>query len=114
MLQACCGTGKGLVSYNGQPQTVDFSTDNPVCRFKVHGLLVFMSIVVILPSLQTICYNRIPLLRNEDGLVSLHFKKTDKQLLAEQDTIRSTLQSMVQNPSIQVVVESIRPLPDNW
>lgn len=36
MLQACCGTGKGLVSFNGQPQPVDFSTDNPVCRFKVY------------------------------------------------------------------------------
>lgn len=36
MLQACCGTGKGLVIYNGQPQTVDFTTDSPVCRFKVH------------------------------------------------------------------------------
>lgn len=36
MLQACCGTGKGLVIYNGQLQTVDFTTDNPVCRFKVH------------------------------------------------------------------------------
>ncbi len=35
MLQACCGTGKGLVNYNGQAQTVDFTTDNPVCRFKV-------------------------------------------------------------------------------
>ena len=35
MLQACCGTGKGLVSYNGQPQDVQFTTENPVCRFKV-------------------------------------------------------------------------------
>lgn len=35
MLQACCGTGKGWVNYNGQQQAVDFTTDNPVCRFKV-------------------------------------------------------------------------------
>ena len=35
MVQASAGTGMGLVSYGGQTQTVDFSTDNPLCRFKV-------------------------------------------------------------------------------
>lgn len=35
MLQACCGTGQGFVRYNSQEQSVDFTTDNPVCRFKV-------------------------------------------------------------------------------
>lgn len=39
MLQACCGTGKGLVNYGGQPQIVNFTTDNPVCRFKVRTIL---------------------------------------------------------------------------
>lgn len=62
---------------------------------------------------QTICYNRLPTLRNEDGLVSLQFKKTDGQLLTEQESMRSSLQTIIGNPSVQVIVESIRPLPDN-
>ena len=35
LLQAYCGTGKGLASYQGQTQPVDFTPDNPFCRFKV-------------------------------------------------------------------------------
>ena len=37
VLQACCGTGKGLVNYYGQLQAVNFTPDNPLCRFKVCG-----------------------------------------------------------------------------
>ena len=69
---------------------------------------------LLLPLFQTICYNRLPLLKNEDGLVSLQFKKKDSQLIAEQEVIRTTLQNIVNNPSVTVVVESIRPLPDDW
>ena len=54
MLQACCGTGKGLVSYSGQPQTVDFTTDNPVCRFKVcHTLMRENSVPSLLALMHT-------------------------------------------------------------
>lgn len=35
VIQACCGTGKGVLCFNSQLQSVDFTTDNPVCRFKV-------------------------------------------------------------------------------
>ena len=35
MLQACCGTGKGLLNYYGQLQAVNFTLNNPLCRFKV-------------------------------------------------------------------------------
>ena len=35
MVQASAGTGTGLVNYGGQTQTVNFSTDNLLCRFKV-------------------------------------------------------------------------------
>ena len=35
MLQACCGTGRGLVNYYGQLQAVNFTMENPLCRFKV-------------------------------------------------------------------------------
>ncbi len=119
MLQACCGTGRGLVSYNGQLQAVQFTTDNRVCRFKV-SMIISRSCDpvpcchVTSCTSQTICYNRLPTLKNEDGLVSLQFKKKDSQLLAEQSTICAHLQAIVSNPSIQVMVESIRPLPDDW
>lgn len=35
LLQANCGTGKGLANYNGQTHGVTFTTENPFCRFKV-------------------------------------------------------------------------------
>ena len=34
-LEAYCGTGKGLTSYGGQPQLVEFTPQNPFARFKV-------------------------------------------------------------------------------
>lgn len=171
LLQAYCGTGKGLASHQGQPQTVDFTAENPFCRFKVregmhdsvHGqcaypLLPLLShfsspspfLLYLLPSslfplsspsfiplpvsllslsfvphltlffsdllhlCQTVCYSRLPTTRNEDGLVALQFNKPDTVLLSLQDSIVKTLQDLVGNPNIQVVVDSIRPLPDNW
>ena len=35
LLQAYFGTGKGLATHQGQPQAVDFTSENPFCRFKV-------------------------------------------------------------------------------
>ncbi len=35
MVQASAGTGTGLVNYGGQHQTVNFTPDNVLCRFKV-------------------------------------------------------------------------------
>ena len=34
-LEAYCGTGKGLTSYGGQAQLVEFTPQNPFARFKV-------------------------------------------------------------------------------
>ena len=34
-LQACSGTGKGLVNHEGTTQAVDFTPESLVCRFKV-------------------------------------------------------------------------------
>jgi hypothetical protein len=34
-LEAYCGCGKGLTSYGGQLQVIDFTSDNPFARFKV-------------------------------------------------------------------------------
>lgn len=36
MVQASAGTGMGLVNYGGQHQTVNFTPDNVLCRFKVY------------------------------------------------------------------------------
>ena len=46
-LQAYCGTGKGLASYMGQPQSVDFTPENPFCRFKVSQCLCCVVVVVM-------------------------------------------------------------------
>lgn len=34
-LQACSGTGKGLVNHQGETRSVDFTPDTLMCRFKV-------------------------------------------------------------------------------
>ena len=38
MVQASAGTGTGLVNYGGQHQTVNFTPDNVLCRFKVYNI----------------------------------------------------------------------------
>ena len=46
-LQAYCGTGKGLASYMGQVQAVDFTPENPFSRFKVRALFVLCVCVCV-------------------------------------------------------------------
>ena len=51
LLQAYCGTGKGLASHQGQPQTVDFTAENPFCRFKVwEGSMILLMVSVHIHS----------------------------------------------------------------
>ncbi len=69
-------------------------------------------ILVFSPPTQTICYSRLPSSRNEEGLVALQFNKPDSVLLSEKDAVVKSLQSIVGTPGIQVMVESVRPLPD--
>ena len=73
--------------------------------------------------LQTICYNRLPTTRNEDGLIALQFRKKGSDLLFQQEAICNFLQEIVTKgvpttagitEALQVVVDSIRPLPDGW
>jgi nuclear pore complex protein Nup54 len=89
--------GKGIARVEGfgDPQSVDFTPENPFCKFK------------------TLCYNRLPSSRNEDGLVMLQFNKPDSVLLSQQDTVTRDLQTIVNTATVQVVVDTIRPLPDN-
>ena len=42
MVQASAGTGTGLVNYGGHVQSVNFSTDNLLCRFKVCMIMYCM------------------------------------------------------------------------
>lgn len=65
------------------------------------------------PLIQTICYSRLPTAKNEDGLVTLLFKKPHADLLQSQDSLTKQLQDIVANPSVQVVIDSIKPLPDS-
>ena len=67
------------------------------------------------PSLfKTLCYNRLPSSRNEDGMVTLQFNKPDSVLMSQQETLVKELQTIVSAATVQVVVNTIRPLPDNW
>ena len=66
------------------------------------------------PPRQTVCYSHLPSSRNEDGLVVLQFKKPDSQLLSQQDSLAIALQALITTPGVQLVVDSVRPLPDNW
>ena len=126
VLQACSGVGKGIARVEGQndPQSVDFTPENPFCKFKVcrpllcSGVHMYIRISILLLLLylarQTLCYNRLPTSRNEDGLVMLQFNKLDSLLLSEQEAVTRALQSIVNSATVQVVVDTIRPLPDNW
>ena len=46
MVQASAGTGTGLVNYGGQHQTVNFTPDSVLCRFKVSKLCVCVCVCV--------------------------------------------------------------------
>ena len=52
--------------------------------------------------------------KNEDGLVGLHFNKPHTELMAQRDSLQQSLQTVISNPSVQVAIDSIKPLPDNW
>lgn len=93
-LQAFCGQGRGVFSFNAQP--VAYSASNPFCRFKA------------------ICYNSVGSCEDCDGLVSLIVKKPESEL-------RQMLQKYVDDiyvllgakPQVKVNVEAIRALPNN-
>jgi len=55
----------------------------------------------------------LPEYKDEDGLVALYINKPDDQVAQTKDSIVSSLQGMIANTSVAVVIEGIRPLPDN-
>nr|XP_045624265.1 nucleoporin p54-like isoform X2 [Procambarus clarkii]XP_045624266.1 nucleoporin p54-like isoform X2 [Procambarus clarkii] len=70
-LQAFWGAGKGYYAYNMPP--VEFTPENPYCRFKV------------------VCYARIPNYRNENGIVQIIIGKGLSEVEPHKQQIISTL-----------------------
>ncbi|MGH0164676.1 UNVERIFIED_CONTAM: hypothetical protein FKN15_047307 [Acipenser sinensis] len=93
-LQAFWGTGKGY--FNNSIPPVDFTQENPFCRFKAVG------------------FSCIPGSKDEDGLVILAFNR-------KEDDIRNLQQQLVEalhkvlggNQTLTVNVEGVKALPDN-
>lgn len=93
-LQAYWGTGKGYYSNSTPP--VDFSLENPFCRFKAVG------------------YSCIPGNKDEDGLVALCLNKREAEVRAQQQPLVEALFKLLgSNPMLSVNVEGIKALPDD-
>jgi len=89
MLQASWGAGKAFYSNNAPP--VDLKPDNPFCRFKAIG------------------YSAIPKHKNEDGFVSLSFRKKATELESGKDALVTSISGVLGNkPNIKVSVESVK------
>ncbi|XP_060687946.1 nucleoporin p54 isoform X3 [Hemiscyllium ocellatum] len=93
-LQAFWGTGKGYFHNNLAP--VEFTQENPFCRFKTVG------------------FSCIPSNKDEDGLVALAFNKKEADIRNQQQLIVESLHKILGGlPQIMVNVEGIRALPDD-
>lgn len=62
---------------------------------------------------QAVCYSCLPKYKDEDGLVAFYINKPDKELSQAKDSLLTSLQSVIANSNVTVVIEGIRPLPDN-
>jgi len=92
-LQACWGTGKGFYNQQG---AVDFTPQNPFCRFKVVG------------------YSRLPTASNEDGHLSVEIKKKENAVRAAQQNLVDVLHKCLgSKPTLMVCIDGIKPLPDD-
>lgn len=89
-VQAMWGTGKGYFAPNVPP--VEFTPENPYCRFKV------------------ICYSPIPKKRNEDGQVQITFAKGKSEVETHKDNIANQLKTML--GGAEVVIESVEAVTD--
>ncbi|CAL4065470.1 unnamed protein product, partial [Meganyctiphanes norvegica] len=89
-VQAIWGAGKGYFAPNVPP--VEFTPENPYCRFKV------------------ICYSPIPKKRNEDGQVQLTFAKGQSEVETHKDNIANQLKAML--GGADVVVEAMAAVTD--
>ncbi|XP_016011516.1 nucleoporin p54 isoform X2 [Rousettus aegyptiacus] len=93
-LQAFWGTGKGYFNNNIPP--VEFTQENPFCRFKAVG------------------YSCMPNNKDEDGLVVLIFNKKETDIRSQQQQLVESLHKVLAgNQTLTVNVEGIKTLPDD-
>uniref|UniRef100_A0A6Q2ZQA7 54 kDa nucleoporin n=1 Tax=Esox lucius TaxID=8010 RepID=A0A6Q2ZQA7_ESOLU len=93
-LQAFWGTGKGY--FNNQLPPVDFTQENPFCRFKAVG------------------YSCIPGSKDEDGLVVLALNKKEADIRNQQQQLVESLHKVLGgNQTLTVNVEGVKALPDD-
>ncbi|XP_068237940.1 nucleoporin p54-like isoform X2 [Palaemon carinicauda] len=85
-LQAFWGAGKGYYAQNMPP--IEFTPENPYCRFK------------------TVCYAKIPHFKNEDGILHVVIGKSISDVEPHKSQIISTLSSTVFNGA-EVVIDDI-------
>ncbi|KAL2780475.1 nucleoporin p54 isoform 2 [Daubentonia madagascariensis] len=93
-LQAFWGTGKGYFNNNIPP--VEFTQENPFCRFKAVG------------------YSCMPSNKDEDGLVVLVFNKKETDIRSQQQQLVESLHKVLGgNQTLTVNIEGIKTLPDD-
>ncbi|XP_016397598.1 nuclear pore complex protein Nup54-like, partial [Sinocyclocheilus rhinocerous] len=93
-LQAFWGVGKGYYSSSTPP--VEFSQENPFCRFKAVG------------------YSCVPDVKDEDGLVALALNKKEADVRSQQQQLVESMHKVLGgNPTLSVNVEGVRALPDD-
>ncbi|XP_031433260.1 nucleoporin p54 isoform X2 [Clupea harengus] len=93
-LQAFWGTGKGFFNNNMPP--VDFTQENPFCRFKAVG------------------YSCTPGSKDEDGLLVLVLNKKEADVRALQQQLVETLHKVLGgHQNLSVNVEGVKTLPDD-
>ncbi|XP_026153442.1 nucleoporin p54 isoform X1 [Mastacembelus armatus] len=93
-LQAYWGTGKGYYSNNNPP--VEFTQENPFCRFKAVG------------------YSCVPVSKDEDGLVVLVLSKKEADVRAQQQQLVESLHKILgSNQTLTVNVDSVKALPSD-
>uniref|UniRef100_T1J213 Nucleoporin Nup54 alpha-helical domain-containing protein n=1 Tax=Strigamia maritima TaxID=126957 RepID=T1J213_STRMM len=93
-LQAFWGFGKGYYTTNAPP--VDFTPDNPFCRFKAIG------------------YSCIPTAKNKDGLVALPIARKVSDVMAQQQQLVDSLHRILgSRPTLSVCVEGVKPVSEN-
>ncbi|XP_069482412.1 nucleoporin p54 isoform X2 [Ambystoma mexicanum] len=93
-LQAFWGTGKGYFNNNIPP--VDFTQENPFCRFKAVG------------------YSCIPNNKDEDGLLVLLFNKKEADIRSQQQQLVESLHRVLGgNQTLCVNVDGVKTMPDD-
>ncbi|XP_038130956.1 nucleoporin p54 isoform X3 [Cyprinodon tularosa] len=93
-LQAYWGTGKGYYANNNP--SVEFTQENPFCRFKAVG------------------YSCVPVSKDEDGLVVLILNKKEPDVRAQQQQLVESLHKVLgSNQTLTVNVEGVKALPND-